>query len=114
MAALVKGGLTMAKTNYNNMSNKKPEPVVEKPVVDEVQPAVEEPTIASTKPKFKRGVVAGCMLLNIRKKPDVSADILGTLSGGEKVVVLDTVGEFYKIEIQDGIAYCMKKYISIK
>lgn len=107
----------MAKTNYSNMA-KKQEPVVETNSLNEaavdIQPVVEEKKAEPPAPKTKRGVVTGCIRLNIRKDADASADILGTLAAGESVIIRDTVGEFYKVETPDHIAFCMKKYISIK
>jgi uncharacterized protein YgiM (DUF1202 family) len=103
----------MAKTNYSNMA-KKSEPVVDKPTFEAVPPVVEEKKVEPPKPQTKRGMVVGCALLNVRKTPSTSADIVGTLPAGEKVVILGESGEFYKIKNADGEAFCMKKYISIK
>lgn len=106
----------MSRTNYNKMSNRR-EPEVEKEV-EVATPTVEEPAeakvVEAPAPKVKRGIVTGCLLLNIRKKPSTSADILGTLSAGAEVIIHDEVGEFYKIGNPDGSEFCMKKYVTIK
>lgn len=112
----------MAKTNYNKMA-KKSENITEAPIVEEavVETAVEvdeipAPVVEETTeiPTIKCGVVANCILLNIRKAPNTSAKILGTLSVGDEVVIHEEVGEFYKIGNPDGNEYCMKKFISVK
>lgn len=109
----------MARTNYNKMSNRPnptPEKVevaeVEEPVIETAEAPVEEPVV--TIPEFKCGTVSNCILLNVRKKPSTSADIIGTLSAGETVVIHDEIGDFYKIGNMVGDAYCMKKYITIE
>lgn len=109
----------MARTNYNKMSNR-PNPTPEKveaaeaatEVTEVVEAPVEEPVVPN--PEFTYGTVSNCVRLNVRNKPDISADILTALSAGETVVIHDEIGEFYKIGNPDGDEYCMKKYITIE
>lgn len=100
----------MAKTNYNKMSNKPKEDVIEETVVETAEvEVVEEPAPA---PEYKKGVVVGCTKLNVRKAAKADAKILGTLDAGTTVTIYDEVGEFYKVGPTN--EYCMKKFISVK
>lgn len=57
----------------------------------------------------KKGVVANCDLLNVRKEPNISSEIIKTLSVGTEIEILGTEKGFYKIA--DG--YVMKTYITV-
>lgn len=101
----------MARTNYNKMSNK---PEKETPVetgVLEVEQTTEviEDVVEETPAKV--GAVTNCAKLNIRKAPKADAEIVGTLTLGDTVTILDEIDGFYKIDTNK---YCMKKYISVK
>ena len=97
----------MAKTNYNKMSNQPKEDVKNE------TKAVEE-TAAVAVTETKKGVVAGCTLLNVRKEPNLSAEVARTLSANQEVTIVDEEGDFYKIGNPDSNEFCMKKYISVK
>lgn len=103
----------MAKTNYNKMSNHpKEDAKVEKPEVEVVAETLEAEEPAVTEPKI--GTVVCSNLLNIRKEPSLSAEIVGTLQNGQEVVICDEEGDFYKIGNPDSNEFCMKKFISVK
>ena len=57
------------------------------------------------------GVVAGCSKLRIRKSPSIKSDVVGELTKGTKVEILDDKNaKFYKIVG----GYCMKDFVEIQ
>ena len=71
--------------------------------------AVDEPHTAS-------GVVTDCICLNVRKQPDIHADVVVIIDALTQVFVdLDASTEdFYKVTISDGAeGFCMRKYIAL-
>ena len=64
----------------------------------------------------KKGVVANCSLLNIRKKPDIKSDVLAIVDSGSKLTIdLDKSNDkWLKVTTKDKIqGYCMKDYVKI-
>lgn len=115
----------MAKTNYNKMSNKSKEDVINEvePIVEEVavevESTIEEPVVEK-KPekKIKIGVVTNCEKLNVRTNPHPAAHVELVIDKGTEVVIDRSEGDFYfvrKDNTTEGFnGWCMKKYISIK
>lgn len=71
--------------------------------------AVKEPHTGS-------GIITDCLYLNVRKLPDINADVAVVIDALTQVVVdLDASTEdFYKVATSDGIeGFCMKKYITL-
>lgn len=78
----------------------------------EVKPASEE-----KEKSVESGFVTGCSRLNVRKEPNVKADVLSVIPANSEVMVeLDgSTDDFYKVCTSVGIeGFCMKKYISLK
>ena len=90
------------KTNYSKMST---ETNVEESI-EQVAPAIED----APEPEETIGIVIDCIRFNIRKEPDRNDTIVGEIERGDSVVILDEIGDFYKI---DDDQYCMKKFIEI-
>lgn len=104
----------MAKRDYTKFSNhveeEKVEEVTEIFEPTETEEQHDEP-IAS-KPKI--GTVVDCTNLNIRKKPNINANVVCTITNGTTVMVDESQSteEFYKICTEIGEeGFCMKKYI---
>lgn len=75
----------------------------------EATEVVEETVPEKKGPVF--GVVVNCSKLRIRKTPSLKGDVLGELTKGTKVEILDDKSaKFYKIEG----GYCMKDFIEIQ
>lgn len=107
----------MSKTNYSKMSNKQKE--VESTVTSGVSTSeasiAEEPVVS----KIKKGKVVCKNRLNIRKNPSLSAEIIGTLSNGQKVEVLLNEAPIDKewsfVVGETGIeGYCMMQYLAME
>ena len=71
---------------------------------------------AVNEPYTDFGIVTDCLYLNVRKRPDINADVAAVIDALTQVVVdLDASTEdFYKVTTSDGIdGFCMKKYITL-
>ena len=91
--------------------------IVEEAVVtsDEVdEEVVENANGEPSKPKTIIGSVIDCKLLNVRKEPNMTANILTRIEEGETVRILDEMNGFYKVQTNKGIiGFCMWNYISL-
>lgn len=91
--------------------------ILEEAVVtaDEVdEEVVENANGEPSKPKTVIGSVIDCKLLNVRKEPDMTANILTRIEEGETVRILDEMNGFYKVQTNKGIiGFCMWNYISL-
>lgn len=77
------------------------------------EPALQEEE--NLEPETKTGVVINCDLLNVRSSATKTADnILTTIKKGTKVTILETLQDWYKIEIPSGeIGYVDSNYIEV-
>lgn len=79
-------------------------------------PGLYEEADVSNEPRIVPGVVTDCICLNVRKQPDIHADVAVVIDALTNVCVdLNTSTEdFYRVTTSDGVeGYCMKKYISL-
>lgn len=86
-------------------------------VVDEVvEEIVETPVKEVAENKNIIGVVSGCELLNVRSKPEFTADVLTVIPAESIVTIIDVDAslDFYEVLIGDLKGFCMKKFIKIK
>lgn len=64
----------------------------------------------------ENGIVVGCLVLNIRQTPSEKGIIESRISKGTKVkvVVSESVGEFYKVVTKEGVyGFCVKQFIKL-
>ena len=91
--------------------------IVEEAVVtaDEVdEEVVENANGEPSKPKTIIGSVTDCKLLNVRREPNMTANILTRIEEGETVRILDEMNGFYKVQTNKGIiGFCMWNYINL-
>ena len=91
--------------------------IVEEAVVtaDEVdEEVVENANGEPSKPKTVIGSVIDCKLLNVRREPNMTANILTRIEEGETVRILDEMNGFYKVQTNNGIiGFCMWNYINL-
>ena len=59
------------------------------------------------------GKVVNADILNVRKGPSISFDIIGTLSGGDKVKIIGESNGWYKIEYNGTYGYVSESYIEL-
>ena len=91
--------------------------IIEEAVVtaDEVdKEVVENANGEPSNPKTVIGSVIDCKLLNVRREPNMTANILTRIEEGETVRILDEMNGFYKVQTNKGIiGFCMWNYISL-
>ena len=91
--------------------------IVEEAVVtaDEAdEEVVENANGEPSKPKTVIGSVIDCKLLNVRREPNMTTNILTRIKEGETVRILDETNGFYKVQTNKGIiGLCMWNYISL-
>lgn len=71
---------------------------------------------AVNEPHTDFGIVTNCLYLNVRKRPDINADVAVVIDALTQVVVdLDASTEdFYKVRTSGGVeGFCMRKYIAL-
>ena len=87
--------------------------VTEQPVKVEEVVKTEEPT----KVEMVSGMVIDCAKLNVRKQPNLKADVLCEVAVRAKLIInpAKSTKEWYCVRTEQGVVgYCMKKYIKVK
>ena len=83
----------------------------------EVKVAEENNVIAETEPvKLKSGIVTDCVRLNVRKNPDLNAEILCEVNCQTDLMIdeKESTDTFYKVYTAAGIeGFCMKDFITL-
>ena len=59
------------------------------------------------------GKVVNADILNVRKGPSISFDIIGTLSGGDKVKIIGESNGWYKVSLNGKEGWASKQYIKV-
>ena len=129
----------MSKHNYSQYSNKNTA-TVEETVVEETavveEAVVEETTVEvapvepvaevesgkkrnkpATKPETVKGVVTGCMKLNIRLKPNVNSEPVCVVDVNSelKIDANKSNKDWYSVYTSAGVeGYCMRKFVEVK
>ena len=64
----------------------------------------------------EKGIVKGCMNLNVRKEPSMDSEILGAIPRDTELIIVDDETEgWYKVKAKGiGMGFCMSKYITVK
>lgn len=116
----------MSHTNYNGISTKNVKDELEVKANEpeetkvDTSPVVNENEIdpegkALYEPEYILGIVTGCAKLNVRKQPSINADVLLVIGADSDVLVdLDeSIGDWYKVYIDEQEGFCMKKFIEL-
>lgn len=74
------------------------------------KPIVEKPS-ASNKPANKTGMVNAKNGLRVRNKPNLTGKVLGILSNGTKITILETIKGWHKIKYKNTYGYVSAKYV---
>ena len=63
-----------------------------------------------------KGIVKGCMNLNVRKEPSMDSEILGAIPRDTELIIVDDETEgWYKVKAKGiEMGFCMSKYITVK
>lgn len=126
----------MSKRNYSQYSNKnttnveetvvEETTVVEEPVVVEETPVEAAPAVEvetgkkhnkpAAKPAAVTGIVSGCMKLNVRVKPNTTADVVCVVDANAelKIDADKSNKDWYSVCTSNGVeGYCMRAYVKV-
>ena len=73
----------------------------------------EKPGDSSTSETVQTGIVKVSNALNVRSGAGTSYSVLGSLSNGAKVEIVETSGTWYKIKYGSGYGYVSKDYVTV-
>lgn len=107
----IKGGIKMSeKRGKRKIINPVDEVINNTEEINEVLEAKEEIVV--------KGIVKGCMNLNVRKEPSMDSEILGAIPRDTELIIVDDETEgWYKVKVKAkgiGMGFCMSKYITVK
>jgi hypothetical protein len=74
----------------------------------------ETPVVEKAAPVQRNGIVTGCSALNIRKRPNMKADVVCVVKADDVLIIDDKMSssEWLKVVTEDGkYGYCMAKYV---
>ena len=79
---------------------------------------VDDSILAKSEPKIQKEVivksgVVTANILNIRSGPSTNDAILGKLSSGSNVDIVEETGNWYKINFDSGVAYVYNEYVDL-
>lgn len=61
------------------------------------------------------GKVVDCFKLNVRKKPNAKAEILGTINEGTTIQIVGDHHDFYEVVAPNGLTgFCMSKFVKME
>ena len=92
------------------------ESAVEEEVVEETKEDISESAVEEEVVETLYGIIKDCSKLNIRKKPNTSADVVCIVNEGTEVKInTDGVDGWYGVCTANGIeGYCMSKFVELK
>lgn len=63
-------------------------------------------------PETKNGIVINSIHVKVRKEPSYESDVMEVLREGDKVTILDKVGDFYKVSTKSNdVAYISSDFV---
>lgn len=100
----------MSRKDYTRFSNKEPRKESQQTFSDDAELEV------ATEETPKIGIVTDCTRLNVRKLPNVKAEVLCTVNTSDNLEINEkkSTNVFYKVTTSNGVeGYCMKKYVTL-
>ena len=108
----------MAKRDWKNTkpeADAAEEVKVEKTLPEQIESVFEEVVAPATNPVV---VVSNCSRLNIRKKPNLNANVVCVVNAGTELTVAQPFkngDEWMRVSTKDGVeGHCMRKYVTFK
>lgn len=84
------------------------------PTVEEETDEVDTTEVTPNKQPLK-GIVTGCVKLNVRKGPNKGMPSVSIINESDEVTITDTLTGWYKVTTKEGIVgFCMGQFIEIK
>lgn len=77
--------------------------------LEEVKSLTEKET---TGPETKNGIIVNSVFVKVRKEPNFESDVLEILPKGDKIRIIDSLDNFYKVETPSKkIAYICSDFV---
>lgn len=93
------------------MAKKKREAAVTEEVVV-TEPVKEVAEVKVEPKKVSRGVVSGCVRLNVRCNPKIDAAVVNVINNGAELKIVEDVGDWYSVVTASGTkGFCLKEYV---
>lgn len=68
--------------------------------------------VESNGPETKNGIVVNTIFVKVRERPNYESNVLEILNCGDKVHIIDQIGDFYKVSTKkNNIAYISSHFI---
>lgn len=100
--------------NYNQLSKKQYEPVIE--TAEYAEEVIDEPVVEVAEDTTAVGTVTA-KLLNVRADADSNSEVLGIIKKDAEVMIdlEESTDEFYSVCTESGLyGFCMKEFIDLK
>ena len=113
ISALVECGFISNESEVKNLSDSDYQEKLATGIADGIENYLKSSVIIEESQITATGKVINTDSLNVRKGPSTSFDIIGTLSGGEKVKIVAKSNNWYKIEYNGTHGYVSASYIEL-
>lgn len=113
ISALVECGFISNESEVKNLSDSDYQDKLATGIADGIENYLKSNVIIEESQITATGKVINTDSLNVRKGPSTSFDIIGTLSGGEKVKIVAKSNNWYKIEYNGTHGYVSASYIEL-
>ena len=113
ISALVECGFISNESEVKNLSDSDYQDKLATGIADGIENYLKSSVIIEESQITATGKVINTDSLNVRKGPSTSFDIIGTLSGGEKVKIVAKSNNWYKIEYNGTHGYVSASYIEL-
>ena len=113
ISALVECGFITNESEVKKLSDPSYQDKLATGIADGIEEYLKSNVIIEESQITATGKVVNADSLNVRKGPSISFDIIGTLSGGDKVKIIGESNGWYKIEYNGTYGYVSESYIEL-
>ena len=113
ISALVECGFISNESEVKKLSDSSYQDKLATGIADGIEEYLKSNVIIEESQITVIGKVVNADILNVRKGPSISFDIIGTLSGGDKVKIIGESNGWYKIEYNGTYGYVSESYIEL-
>ena len=113
ISALVECGFITNESEVKKLSNPSYQDKLATGIADGIEEYLKSNVIIEESQITVIGKVVNADILNVRKGPSISFDIIGTLSGGDQVKIIGESNGWYKIEYNGTYGYVSESYIEL-
>ena len=113
ISALVECGFISNESEVKKLSDSSYQDKLATGIADGIEEYLKANVIIEESQITAIGKVVNADILNVRKGPSISFDIIGTLNGGDKVKIIGESNGWYKIEYNGTYGYVSESYIEL-